>query len=115
MILKMFISGFSATFPYNLQLISFFKNFFVHFRVNRSSRANEYFSGLADIIPDRIQKQKLVFNIFLNQVFLKGKKFALGLKASRVFAMSIFLFNFVSFSFSTFEVILFVFRLALFN
>ena len=56
MILKIFFSRFLATFPYNLQLI-FFLNFFVHFRVNRSSTANEYFSGLADIILGRFQKQ----------------------------------------------------------
>ena len=35
-------------------------------------------------------------------MFLKGKNFAWGLKASRVLAMSIFLFSFDSFSFSTF-------------
>ena len=65
MILKIFISQFSATFSYNLQLISFFLKFFGHSQVNRSSRANEYFSGIADIILDRFQKQKLVLNIFL--------------------------------------------------
>ena len=51
MILKIFISQFSATFTSNLQLV-FFSTIFVHFRVNRSSRANEFFSGLADIIVD---------------------------------------------------------------
>ena len=71
--------------------MNFFK-FFVHFRVNRSSRANEYFSGLADIILNRFQKPKLASSIFLS-VFFKRKKFALGLKASRVFAMSILLFK----------------------
>ena len=64
MILKIFVSRFSATFPYNLQLISFLK-FFGYFRVNRSSRANECFSGLEYEILDRFQKQKLVLNIFL--------------------------------------------------
>ena len=63
LMLKIFIIRFSATFPYNLRLISF--QIFVHFRVNRSSRGNEYFSGLADIILDRFQKQKLILNIFL--------------------------------------------------
>ena len=65
MILRIFISRFSATFPYNLQLISFFSKFLNSFSVNRSSRANEYFSGLADIIPGRFQKQNLVLSIFL--------------------------------------------------
>ena len=51
MILKIFISQFLATFPYNLQLISFSK-IFGRFRINRSSRANENFSGIADIILD---------------------------------------------------------------
>ena len=64
--------------------------------------ANVYFSDLADIILDRFQKQKLVLNIFLKEVSLKRKSFALGLKASRVLAMSIFLFSFDSFSFSMF-------------
>ena len=80
----------------------FLLNFFGHFRVNRSSRANEYFSGLADKILDRFPKQKLALNIFLKWVFLLGKNFALGLKASRVLAMSIILFSFDSFSFSIF-------------
>ena len=60
-----------------------------------------FFSGLADVVLDRFQKQNFVLNIFLKYVF-KGKNIALGLKASRVFAMSIFLFNFDSFSFSIF-------------
>ena len=62
--LKIFILRFSATFSDYLQLISFLK-LFGHFRVNRSSRANEYFSGLADIILDRFQKEKLNLFIFL--------------------------------------------------
>ena len=36
-----------------------------HFRVIRSLNANEYFSGLAEKILDRFQKQKLVLNVFL--------------------------------------------------
>ena len=63
MILEIFVSQFSAT-SYNLQLISFLK-FFGHFRVNGSSRANEYFSGLADRILDQFQKQKLFLKKFL--------------------------------------------------
>ena len=101
MILKIFISQFSASFSDDLQLISFLK-FFCHFRVNhRSSRANEYFSGLADIILDRFQKQKMNLNIFLRYVFLKGKNFALGLKASS-FSNEYILFSFDSFNFSIF-------------
>ena len=100
-ILKIFISRFSVVFPYNLQLI-FFPKFFVHFRVKRSSRANEFFSGLADVILGRFQKQQMVLNIFLKYLFLRGKNFALGLKASRVLAMNTFLFSFYSFSFSIF-------------
>ena len=63
--------------------------------------ANEYFSGLADIILDRFQKQKLILNIFLKYVFLKGKNFALGLKASS-FSNEYILFSFDSFNFSIF-------------
>ena len=44
----------------------------------------------------------MVSNIFLKYLFLKEKSFALGLKASRVLAMSTFLFSFYSFSFSIF-------------
>ena len=73
MILKIFISRFLATFPHTLQS-TFFLKFFGHFRVNRFSRANEYFSGLEDIILERFQKQKLVLNIFLKVIF-KGKIF----------------------------------------
>ena len=63
MILKLSISQFSNILII-LQLISFSK-FFVHFRINRSSRANEYFLGLADIILDLFWKQKWVLNILL--------------------------------------------------
>ena len=47
--------------------------------------------------------------------FLKGQNIALGLKASRVLAMSIFLFSFDSFSFSICCDDFVVFWLALFN
>ena len=114
MIMKIFIPQFSATFSYNLQLNSFFLKFFGHFRVNLSSRANENFSGLAAIILNRFQKQKLILKLFLKQIFLKGKNFALGLKASS-FSNEYIWFSFDSFSFSIFEMILFVFWLALFN
>ena len=46
-------------------LIDVIFKFCGHFRVNRSSRANEIFSGFADIILDRFQKQKLVLNVCL--------------------------------------------------
>ena len=57
MILKIFILRFSATFSDNLQLISsFFLKFFGHVRVNhQSSRANENFSGVVEIILDRFE------------------------------------------------------------
>ena len=56
------------------------------------------------------------FQVYFFQVYLKGSNFALGVKASRVLAMSIFLFSlFDCFSFSIFEMILSVFSLALFN
>ena len=62
-----------------------------------------FFSGLADIILDRFLKQKLVLNIFLIWVYLKGSKFSLEVKASRVLAMKIFLFSLLGcFSFSIF-------------
>ena len=43
----------------------FVKKVFDRFRVNRSSRANEFFSGLAEIIVDQFQKQKFVAKKFL--------------------------------------------------
>ena len=98
MILKILKSRFSATF-HNLLFI--FLKFFGHFRVNRSSRAIEFFSGLADIILGQFEKQKMVLNIFLKLVFLKGNNFALSLKASRVcrlfdcFCFSLFRDHFV--------------------
>ena len=61
------------------------------------------------------QRQKLVLNIFLKYVFLNGKNFALGLKASRVLAMSIFSFSFYFLGSQIFEMISFVFWLALLN
>ena len=67
------------------------------------------------MIMDRFQRQKLVLTIFLKYLYLKGSNFALGLKASRVLAMSKFLFIFFDcFSFSIF-LDSFVFWLALFN
>ena len=72
-----------------------------------------FISGLADIILDRFQRQKLVLDLFSKQLYLKGSNFAFGLKASRVLAMSLFLLSlFDCFSFF-FGMILSVFWLAL--
>ena len=49
-----------------------------------------------------ISETKIGFELIFDIGIFKGKKFALGLKASRVLAMSIFLFSFDSFCFSIF-------------
>ena len=67
------------------------------------------------MILDRFQKQKIVFNIFLKDVFLKGEILPKGKKAQSVLAMSIFLFSLIVLVSQFFETILFVFWLALFN
>ena len=52
----------------------------------------------------------MVLYIFLEKVYLKGSNFAFGVKASRVFALSIFLFSlFDYFELCNFLMILFVF------
>ena len=58
----------------------------------------------------------IVFSkLFVHFLVFKGKNIALGLNASRVLAMSIFLFSFDSFNFSVFGDDFVVFWLALFN
>ena len=62
-----------------------------------------------------IWQTKIGFEHIFEIGIFKGKKFALVLKASRILAMSIFLFSFDSFCFSIFEMILFVLWRALFH
>ena len=62
-----------------------------------------FFSGLVDIILDRFQELQWVLIMFSKLAYLKGSSFALGVKASRVLAIRIFLFSlFDCFSFSIF-------------
>ena len=83
--------------------IDFINKIVGQFRVNRSSRANEFFSGRADIILHRFLKQILVLIIGI----FKGSNYALGVKASRVLAISIFLFSlFISQFFDDFVCVL---------
>ena len=88
MILKILISLFLD----NISL-KFVIDFILNFWVNLSLRANDFCSGLADIKLDQFQNQKLALIIFLKMLYLKGSKFAFGLKVSRVLAMIIFLFS----------------------
>ena len=96
MILKIFISQFLATFPYNLQLILIF--FFFFELIDLQGPINFFRSCRYNIGP--ISETKIGFENIFQIGFFKGKNFALGLKASRVLAMSIFLFSFDSFKFS---------------
>ena len=48
MVLKKLISQFIATFPSNFAIVFILLIFFVIFRVHRSLRANETFSGFSD-------------------------------------------------------------------
>ena len=84
-----------------MQLIIIFLHFSFVFWVTQSSRANHFFSGLADIILGQFQRQKMVLNIFLEWVYLRGSNFT-G-KIFKSFSNEYILFSlFDCFSFSTF-------------
>ena len=89
-----------------LLAIDFFEKFFGHFRVNWSSRANEYFSGLADIILDQLV---LIIGLF------KGKTFCYSFKIFKSFSNEYIFVCLVHLVSQFFEMILFVFWLELFN
>ena len=85
MILKIFISQLSATFPYNLQLISFLK-FFGQFRVNRSLRANEYFEISCTHNTEPLSETKFGYERIFEIGIFKGRKFCLRFKSFKSFS-----------------------------